>query len=57
MAPGEKIVEIPEHLTYILLKIDIISSMTSWVMDQTRADIDLRGEELTLTFHIRKKRQ
>ena len=46
MAPGEKIIAEPEHLIYILLTMDIISSMTSWVTDQTRADIDLRGEEM-----------
>ena len=35
---------------------DIIFSMTSWETDQTGADINLRREELTLTFHVRKKK-
>ena len=56
VSPGEKIVAEPQHLIYIPLTMDIISSMTSWVTDQTGADIDLRGEELTLTFHVRKKK-
>ena len=57
VSPGEKIVAEPKHLIYIPLTMNIIPSMTSWVTDQTGADIDLRGEELTLTFHVRKKKQ
>ena len=56
VSPGEKIVTQSKHLMYIPLTMDIILSMTSWVTDQTGADIDLRGEELTLTFYVRKKR-
>ena len=52
VSPDEKIVAVPEHLIYIPLTMDIIWSMRSWVTDQTGADIDLRGEELTLTFHL-----
>ena len=47
VSPGEKIIAEPNHLIYIPLKIGIIPSMTSWVTDQTGADVDLRGEELT----------
>ena len=56
VSPGEKIVAEPKHLIYIPLTIGIIPSMSSWVTDQTGADIDLRGEELTLTFHVRKRK-
>ena len=56
VSPGEKIVAEPKHLIYIPLTIGIISSMTLWVTDQTGEDIDLRGEELTLTFHVRKRK-
>ena len=56
VSPGEKIITEPQHLIYIPLTMDIIPSMTSWVTDQTGADIDLRGEELTLTFHVRKRK-
>ena len=56
VSPGEKIIAEPEHLIYIPLTIGIIPSMTSWVTDQTGAGIDLRGEELTLTFHVRKRK-
>ena len=52
--PGEKIVSQPLHLIYIPLTMSRISRMTCWVTDQDGNELDLRGEELTLTFHVRK---
>ena len=56
VSPGEKIVSQPQHLIYIPLTLDVIPSMSCWLTDQTGRVIDLRGEELTLTFHVRKKK-
>ena len=56
VSPGEKIVSQPKHLIYIPLTMDVIPSMTSWLTDQNQKELDLRGEELTLTFHVRKRR-
>ena len=56
VSPGEKIVSQPEHLIYIPLTMSVISSMTVWVTDQSMNLLDLRGQQLTLTFHIRKRR-
>ena len=56
VSPGEKIIAEPQHLIYIPLTMDIIPSMSSWMTDQTGANIDLRGEELTLTFHVHKRK-
>jgi hypothetical protein len=55
-SPGEKIVEETRHLIYLPLSLDVITSMTSWLTDQNQRALDLRGEELTLTFHVRKRR-
>ena len=52
-SPGDKIVSVPRHLIYIPLTLNIISRMTCWVTDQNGSDLDLQGEELTLTFHIK----
>ena len=52
-APGDKIVSIPRHLIYIPLTLNVIQRMTCWVTDQNGNDLDLRGEELTLTFHLK----
>ena len=56
VSPGDKIVSQPQHLIYMPISMDVISSICCWLTDQSLKDIDLRGEELTLTFHIRKKR-
>lgn len=55
VSPGEKIVSQPLHLIYMPLTMDVISSMTAYLTDQHGKELDLRGEELTLTFHVRKK--
>ena len=57
VSPGEKIVSQPLHLIYIPLTMSVIPSMTSWLTDQNGRELDLRGEKLTLTFHVRKKRR
>ena len=54
VSPGEKIVSQPLHLIYMPLTMSRISRMTCWMTDQTGKELDLQGEELTLTFHIRK---
>ena len=54
--PGDKIVSQPQHLVYMPLTLNVISSMTVWVTDQKGNLLDFRGQELTLMFHIRKRR-
>ena len=54
--PGEKIVSQPQHLVYMPLTLNVIPSMTVWVTDQKGNLLDFRGQELTLMFHIRKRR-
>ena len=53
VAPGEKIVETPKNLIYVPITLNVISQMTVWVTDQRGEVLDLRGEELTITFHIK----
>ena len=56
VSPAEKIVCQPKHLMYVPLSLSVISSMTAWITDQEGRTLDLRGERLTLAFHIRKRR-
>ena len=56
VSPGEQIVFQPNHLIYVPLSLSTISSMTSWITDQEGRVLDLGGEQLTLAFHIRKRR-
>ena len=53
VGPGQKIVDKPKNLIYLPLTLSIISQMTVWLTDQSGEPLDLRGEELTITFHIR----
>lgn len=53
VAPGEKIVSVPKNIIYLPLTLHTISRMTCWVTDQHHKLLDLRGEELTIRFHIR----
>ena len=53
VAPGDKIVVTPLHLIYIPLTLNIISHMTCWLTDQNGKELDLRGEEVTITFHVK----
>ena len=53
VAPGEKIVSTPKNIIYLPLTLHTISRMTCWVTDQNHKLLDLRGEELTIRFHIR----
>ena len=52
-SPGDKIVSVPRHLIYVPITLNVISCMTCWVTDQNGRDLNLQGEELTLTFHIK----
>ena len=52
-APGDKIVNTPRHLIYIPLTLKLISHMTCWITDQNGDELDLQGEWLTLTFHLK----
>ena len=53
VAPGEKIVSRPLHLMYLPITLNVISHMTCWLTDQSGKELDLRGEELTITFHMK----
>ena len=53
VSPGEKIVERPKNLIYLPITVDAISSMTCWLTDQDKNELDLRGEHLTITFLIK----
>ena len=52
-SPGDKIVSLPRHLTYVPITLDIISHLTCWLTDQDGRELNLRGETLTITFYIK----
>ena len=54
-APGQKILEGPHNLTYLPVTVDVISTLSVWLTDQQGELLDLRGEELTIRFHLRER--
>ena len=54
VGPGYKIIEKPTNLIYLPITLKTISSMETKLTDQNGKLINLRGEELTLRFHVRQ---
>ena len=54
-APGQKILEAPSNLIFLLVTVDVISTLSVWLTDQDGKVLDLRGEESTIRFHLRKR--
>ena len=55
VAPGIKIVIEPQQPIYLPITVDTISRMEVWLTDQNKRPIDLRGEKVVLTFHVRAR--
>lgn len=53
VGPGYKIIEAPVNLIYLPITMQIISSMETKLVDHNGELINLRGEELSLRFHIK----
>ena len=49
---GEKIIERPNTLIYLPISLDVIRRMTCSLTDKNQKLLDLRGEKLTVKFHI-----
>lgn len=55
VGPGYKIIEVPHNLVYLPIIVNEISSMETKLVDQNNKLVNLRGEEMSLRFHIRQK--
>ena len=54
VSPGYKIIEIPHNRIYLPLTSDTIHSITIWLTDQNGNELNLRGEKLSMRFHLRE---
>lgn len=54
VGPGYKIIEVPVNLVYLPITVNTISSMETKLIDQNGKLINLRGEELSIRFHIKE---
>jgi hypothetical protein len=53
VGPGYKIIEVPVNLVHLPITMSTISSMETKLVDQNGKLMNLRGEELSIRFHIR----
>ena len=51
---GYKIIEISHNLLYLPITSDTIHSITIWLTDQNENQLNLRGENLSMRFHLRE---
>ena len=56
VSPGEKIVSQAQHISTSHWQWMSFHWCRPWITDQSGEEIDLRGEELTLTLYVRKKK-
>ena len=54
VSPGYKIIENPQNLLYLPITLDTIHSITIWLTDQNGNELNLRGENLSIRFHLRE---
>ena len=54
VSPGCKINENPHNLLYLPLTADTIHSISIWLTDQNGNELNLRGENLSMRFHLRE---
>ena len=54
VSPGYKIIENPHNLLYLPITADTIHSITIWLTDQNGNELNLRGESLSMRFHLRE---
>jgi len=54
VSPGYKIVEKPRNLVYLPIILDKFSKMEMVVTNQTRKQLNLRGENLSIRYHLRE---
>ena len=54
VSPGYKIIEISHNLPYLPITADTIHNITIWLTDQNRNELNLRGENLSMRFHLRE---
>jgi hypothetical protein len=54
VSPGYKIIENPKNLVYLPLTLATINRLETLLTDQDGNQLNLRGEQLNVRFHIRE---
>ena len=53
VSSGYDIIENPQNLLYLPITSDTVHSIAIWLTDQNGNEINLRGENLSMPFHLR----
>ena len=53
VSPVYKIIENPHNILYLPATADTFHSITIWLTDQNGNELNLRGENLSMRFHLR----
>ena len=54
VSPGYKIIENSQNLLYLPITSDTIHCITVWLTDQNGNELNLRGENLSMRFHLKE---
>lgn len=54
VAPGFKIVEVPQNIIYLPINVSVVNKVLIKICDQNGNLVNFRGEEITIRLHIRK---
>ena len=54
VSPGYKTIENSHNLLYLPITSDTSNSITIWLTDQNGNELNLRGENLSMRFHLRE---
>ena len=54
VSPGYKIIETPANLVYLPITLDAICSIETSLTVQNGQQLNLRGENVTIRFHVRE---
>ena len=54
VSPGYKIIETPANLVYLPITLDAIYTIETSLTDQNGQQLNLRGENISIRFHVRE---
>ena len=54
VSPGYNIIQNPHNLLYLPITSDTIHSIPIWLTDQNENELILRGENMSMRFHLRE---
>jgi len=54
VSPGYKLIKTPANRVYLPITLDAVYSIETSLTDQSGQQLNMRGENVTIRFHVRK---